>query len=212
MNNPADNKGNEPAKNTVLNTQSTKPVAPGATTKNDPDNTASKAAASDAKPAQGSTDSAASDQAIENKARAADLAGTSENERARLKAEQDAEIDRLRKEKDGNLSVEEQRELDRLHGDTNNAADDPEADHRYLHADPHSENDPMSKDIKVIRERDKGIHKRLEAFRDNYESAQAIITRLVRDVPADTPDEHIVWGASGHVLRMGHLRSLVMGK
>jgi len=211
MNNPADNKGNEPAKNTVLNTQSTKPVAGGATSKSDPDNTASKAAATDAKPAAG-TGTDASDQAIENKARASELVGTSENDRARLKAEQDAEIDRLRKEKDGELSVEEQRELDRLHGDTNNAAIDPEADHRYLHADPHDKNDSLKKDLEVIRERDKDIHKRLGHFKDNYESAQAVITRIVRDVPADTPDEHIVWGASGHTLRFGHLRMLVMGK
>lgn len=194
---PAAQQGNEPAKNTVLNPQSTKPVAAGTVSKVDPDNDASK---------QG-TGKDASDQAIENKARATELAGTSQADKDRL----NDEVERLRKEKDGDLSVDDQKEIDALHGDTNNAAEDPEADHRYLHADPHGANDSLRKDMEVIHERDGGTKGRLERFVTDYKHPIELITQLVRDVAADTPDEHIVWGASGHILRFGHLRALVMG-
>jgi hypothetical protein len=179
------NPSDEPVKATP-NTQSTKPVAPGATTKADPDNI--------------KTDPEKSAEIKAAKTDAPADAPTS-----------DVAFERALLEKDGAISPEQQRNIDTVLGDH---SEDPEVeagDKNYLRANPHDPNDSLRKDIEFIRERDAGIHDRLKSFADSYDKPVAVITKLVRDVPADTPDEFTVWGASGHVIRMGHLRMLVMG-
>lgn len=196
------NPGDKPNSDPQLNTQSTKPVAPGSgvTAVQDPDNPKPKAPTP---PDQG-TGSAASDQAFTNKTAATKLPGSTEDDQS----ETDIEFEKARLEKDNFLSVQDQQAIDALHG----ASPEIErGDKSYLHAAAHSEYDSLDSDVKTIRERDRNIGPRLERFVADSESPYSIITKLVRDVPADTPDEHIVWGASGHKLRMGHLRALVMG-
>ena len=181
MNTPtkATNAGDKPAEQ-VLNTQSTKPVAPGVASVADPDH--SKTGEKLPAKAVDNTDGPKS---------AADL-----------------EFEKALAEKDHILSVQDQKAIDAAHGDS------PEierGDKSYIGAAAHSTHDSLFSDMRTIQERDQGIRPRIERFCEDYENPVAIITKLVRDVPADTPDEHIVWGASGHKLRMGHLRALVMG-
>lgn len=102
-----------------------------------------------------------------------------------------SEFERARLENDNVITAEEQARIDASMGD-------------------HSEYDEEEA-VEAAKERDPHALDRLQGFSASYKSVREVITNLVRDVPADTPDEHIVWGASGHVLRMGHLRQLVMG-
>lgn len=123
------------------------------------------------------------------------------------KAEQDKlndEVERLRKEKDGDISASEQKAIDAAMGD--NAEEEvvqPKSSPLFA--------DPLQNTIDEVHKRDGGTKERLEQFVSNYKHPVELITQMVRDVAADTPDEHIVWGASGHILRYGHLRALVMG-
>lgn len=197
------NPGDEPNK-VVPNTQSTKPVAPGAVSKADPDHIKvdpDKKEAIEAKKTDLPQDSVrASDNVLNTKPEEQPGPDTS-----------NAAFERALLEKDGQIDPQMQKNIDTVLGDH---SEDPEIRHddkSYLRANPHDPGDSLRKDLNYIRERDEGIQGRLKAFAENYESPVALITRLVRDVPADTPDEFTVWGASGHVLRMGHLRMLVMG-
>ena len=204
MNTPtkATNPGDKPAEQ-VLNTQSTKPVAPGggATAVMDPDNPKNASAAPKI-PDKG-TGSTASDQAITNKEAGTQL-GAAENP----KSESDEEFEKALAEKDGVISAQDQAAIDAAHG----ASPEIErGDKNYIQAAAHSSHDSLESDVRTIQERDRNIRPRLERFCADNESPVSVITKLVRDIPADTPDDHIVWGASGHKLRMGHLRALVMG-
>lgn len=173
------------------NTQSTKPAAPGAVSKPDPDNDALK------KAAEGTN----VDRTAENKARATELPG------GEADPNPDPEFEKALAEKDGTISAQEQAEIDAAMGNEPMAG---VGDFHPEHIKAQSI-DPLQPVINSVHSRDRSLVGRLEQFVGQYKHPVELITQMVRDVAPDTPDEHIVWGASGHILRYGHLRALVMG-
>jgi hypothetical protein len=183
--------GNEPPKNTAINTPSLKQVAPGSVAKTDPDNREGD----EKQPPRGVETANVSETAVlvDSDVAAAKLEAKDEMQREVNEMQtDDADGDGVPEP----LSVEEQRKIDAMMGDT--AEIDPGiAAEEKASALGHPANP--------------AIHERLYAFQDSYKSAQEVITGIVAGVPDDTPDEFSVWGAGGFTLRLGHLRALVAG-
>lgn len=114
----------------------------------------------------------------------------------------DPEFEAALAEKDGAISAEDQKAIDAAMGNHSEQSEEEKAAEARAEA--------FRADMDSIKKRDGGIHDRLAAFCDGYEHPVTVITKLVRDIPTDTPDDFILYGSQGHVLRMGHLRALVM--
>lgn len=112
---------------------------------------------------------------------------------AAAKAKADAEFEKALAEKDGEISAEQQKKIDAAMGNDPEKGTDAEA---------------VIDDVKS----DESLIGRLDMFCGAYGTPRAVITKLVTDVAADTPDEHVLWGIPGTILRMGHLRALVAGR
>lgn len=50
-----------------------------------------------------------------------------------------------------------------------------------------------------------------KGWQERAEAASKKIVKLVRSIPKDTPDEHVIWGFAGQTLLVGDLRAFVAG-